>query len=276
MLVSNSTNTVWLDTLFQIVNHGQKIKPRGKDTLELLHHTVCVDMFLPQLAVPGRLISYKFMAAEALWILSGSNRVREISPYNKNIAKFSDDGSTFYGAYGPRIKEQWAYCLGKLLEDPGTRQSVLTIWRENPPQTKDYPCTVAMNFQIREGKLHLHVFMRSSDVWLGLPYDIFNFTMLALKMCCDYNDPANEERALVTGIKLGNLYLTMGSSHLYMEDYQDALGIMNDCVQLPVQQVPLGPMLAGEWKPYEDSLIHCRDHIGRVQPSDGIVWGIRP
>ena len=45
-------------------------------------------------------------------------------------------------------------------------------------QHKDIPCTVSLQFLIRENKLHLFVNMRSNDVFLGLPHDIFCFTMI--------------------------------------------------------------------------------------------------
>ena len=72
------------------------------------------------------------MAAEALWILSGDNKVETIAPYNKNIKQFSDDGIIFQGAYGPRIISQLDYVIESLRKDRESRQAVLTIWNPNP------------------------------------------------------------------------------------------------------------------------------------------------
>jgi len=177
----------------------------------------------PVLRIPDRRLSYNFMAAEAFWILSGDNTVAGIAPYNENIAKFSDDGLTFFGAYGPRINAQLDYVTRKLLEDPDTRQAGLTIWRETPPMTKDTPCTVAIWFQLRDNRLQLHVFMRSSDLWLGLPYDVFNFSMLGHLVSARLR------------VQPGLLYLTAASSHLYATNYTAARECLDSCSNTRMQ-----------------------------------------
>ena len=212
----------WLDTLTAILDHGDLVQPRGKWTREIPHLTMLVDMRQPVLMVPFRKMSYRFMAAEAYWILSGDNRVETIAPYNSRIAEFSDNGHTFYGAYGPRIKSQIDYVVSKLCADPETRQAGLTIWQENPPATKDYPCTIAVFFSIRNQLLNAHVFMRSSDVWLGIPYDVFNFSMLSHQVCALVNAAKSVVSDHTHTIKPGSLYLTAASSHLYEENWDEA------------------------------------------------------
>src|SRR5690242_2945482 len=44
---------------------------------------------------------------ESLWMLGGRNDVRSLTRFTKNMAQFSDDGETFYGAYGHR----WRVCM---------------------------------------------------------------------------------------------------------------------------------------------------------------------
>lgn len=251
---NNWASSIWLDTLAKIIANGKEVCPRGKPTLELQHHAIIVNMLHPVVLCPARKLSYTFLAAEALWILDGDNLVETIAPYNPNIAKFSDDGKVFFGAYGPRIMSQFEYVVQKLVEDADTRQAVLTIWRENPPQTKDVPCTVAIAFSIRQFRLNCHVFMRSSDAWLGLPYDVFNFSMLALKVACAYN-----QRVVQGKLDLGWLYLTMASSHLYMENREQAMDCVDEWNPLPGDEVPSMSLLGGDWNFYREQLIACRD-----------------
>lgn len=209
---------VWLNTIDDILTNGDLAAPRGKVTREILHRTVVVNMRKPVLRVPARSLSYRFMAAEAFWILTGDDRVETIAPYNSRIKDFSDDGERFFGAYGPKIVAQLPYIIEKLQADEDSRQAGLTIWRECPPQTKDVPCTVAIFFSIRAGKLNAHVFMRSSDVWLGLPYDAFNFSMLSHLVC----GLLNEHRPVTNAVEPGKLFLTAASSHLYEVNWDDA------------------------------------------------------
>ena len=176
----------------------------------------------PVLTIKERSLSYKFMAAEAFWILSGSDMVADIAPWNSRIANFSDDGERFFGAYGPKITSQLPYVVEKLKSDKDSRQAGLTIWRETPPATKDVPCTVAVFANIRNELLNISVFMRSSDAWLGLPYDVFNFSMLGHLIC-----------AHVGNLQPGCLYLTAFSSHLYESNFVDALA----CSTVPSAEV---------------------------------------
>lgn len=208
----------WTFLLYDLLNYGQLVSPRGNPTLEMPQKTIQVDMRQPVIIDPKRKLSYQFMAAEAYWILSGDDSVAGIAPWNKNIAQFSDDGERFFGAYGPKILDQLNYVVEKLRSDLDSRQAGLTIWRENPPQTKDYPCTIAIWFQVRAGKLNCHVFMRSSDAWLGIPYDVFNFSMLAHLVCCELNVDGSERHHF----EPGTLYLTAASSHLYEEHFESA------------------------------------------------------
>lgn len=208
----------WLNHACRLSLIGNRIAPRGKETKELLHKSISVDMRRPVLTVKERKLNYKFMAAEAYWILSGDDKVEGIAPYCKNISQFSDDGEIFFGAYGPKIVDQLPFVVQKLKEDPFSRQAGLTIWRENPPQTKDVPCTISIFFSIRDEKLHAHANMRSSDVWLGLPYDAFNFSMLGHLVCCRLNATGKTKT-----VRPGELCITMTSSHIY-EENEKALG----------------------------------------------------
>lgn len=220
---------VWLELLQSIKTGGKLVSPRGQPTIELQQKTIEVDMRKPVLKVPARQLSYRFMAAEAYWILSGDDRVETIARYNQRIAAFSDDGERFFGAYGPKIVDQLPYIVEKLAQDPSSRQAGLIIWREKPPVTKDVPCTVAIFFSIRGLMLNCHVFMRSSDAWLGVPYDVFNFSMLSHLVCARLN--ASSDAVHIHIIEPGTLFLTAASSHLYERDWQAA----GECMLLLLQ-----------------------------------------
>jgi thymidylate synthase len=166
------------------------------------------------------------MAAEAWWLLSGRNDVGSISPYSKQISQFSDDGETFFGSYGPPFVEQLTYVVDALGQDPDTRQATMTFWRPSPPRTKDVPCTVTIDFKIRDGRLNTHVFMRSSDNWLGVPYDAFNFTMMTCRVLELLNSQLPDY-----DIFLGNLHLTAASAHLYARDFQKVDAVLKTPTQ---------------------------------------------
>jgi thymidylate synthase len=227
-------DVAWRSILDHVMASGFEVSPRGKKTRELPQRTVAVNMNFPVLTLPERKLNYRFMAAEALWIVNGNNELSLLTPYNPRMAEFSDDGVTLAGAYGPRILSQFEYVVNTLADDAETRRATLTIWTPNPEKTKDYPCTVAMDFKIRNSKLNCHVFMRSSDIWLGLPYDVFSFTMVACEVLSRYNV------AQLTDVTLGTLYITAASMHIYEEHWNAASDLLS-ITPRPGAYTPLPP-----------------------------------
>ena len=238
-----SANRIWLRAIERVLLTGEKSAPRGLPIKEVLHHTHRIDMDHPIISIKERRLNYAFMLTEARWILEGDNQLAPLHAVNKQMQKFSDDGVTLSGAYGPRFVSQLDFVVNKLLEDPDTRQATLTLWTPNPRPSKDIPCTVAMDFKVRGGLLHAQVFMRSSDVWLGLPYDIFAFTCMAEQV---------RERLISQGggnyklLELGTLYLTAASSHLYEEHWEKA-ALIQTTVRLPGSGPSLIELTQGHW-----------------------------
>lgn len=264
-MMRHDANTAWQWWLQEILEHGESVAPRGLSTLEVPQHTVVLDMRYPIVTIPDRKLSYTFMAAEALWIVTGDNRTETIVPYNSRMAAYSDDGKTFFGAYGPRFMKQLAYVVNTLHHDNSTRQAVLTLWRQNPQPSKDIPCTVALSFMLRQGRLNLHVFMRSSDAWFGVPYDWYNFTILTLRVATLLNDRRHRDHLPPVG--LGTMHFTAASGHLYEPQYTPArqcvAAVSTRCAPVPDEAVQNWPYVLG-------ALLACRDRV------ENEWWPIRP
>lgn len=193
---------------------------RGRTSLELLAHRTVWPMSRAVVLCPNRRLGHRFLAAEAAFILSGSNRLEEIQPYAKNLRDLSDDGVHLFGAYGPPFVDQLPYVLKALRDDFGTRQAVSTSWRPRPMLSRDTPCTISNQWVIRPDgdgmpTLHCVTAMRSSDAWLGVPYDVHAFAMMSAYV-------ALHLRSSLPNVRLGNLYLVAGSQHLYTLDVDGA------------------------------------------------------
>jgi len=208
--VGDNIATVYRQVLLDVMTFGQETHPRGFNCKELSPYII--ELHHPEnniLSDSVRKINKAFAAAEFLWMFHGKNDVEYISRFNSKITEYSDDGKIFYGAYGPKIIDQLPYVEKTLKEDPWTRQAILTIWRENPPKSKDIPCTIMLHFIRRPiDTLNLIVYMRSNDIWLGLPYDIHNFTCIQMTI-------ANKLK-----LQLGSYTHVDGSLHAYEKDYE--------------------------------------------------------
>ena len=188
------------------------VSPRGKLTKELLFQSI--ELTNPRSRImfhEKRKYNIAFNCAEFIEMVNGSNSVQNLHFFNKNIAAFSDDGSTFHGAYGPRVAKWLPKIVEKLKSDKDSRQAVLNIYEAHDglcDVTKDVPCTLSLQYLVRNDKLYAFTSMRSNDLFWGLQYDLFNFTMIQELL-------ANE-----IGIDVGSYYHVAGSLHVYEEFFE--------------------------------------------------------
>lgn len=197
----------WVKLLRLLYNEGDEVSPRGLTTYEVINVSFVVHEGLGNILVnKTRDLNYRFMIAEWLWIMGGLNDVESLAKYNSIMRSFSDDGEILNGAYGPRLFPQWKYVAESLIQ-PWSRQAVASIWTTNPGPSKDVPCTLCLQWLLRDYRLHCIVTMRSSDAWLGLPYDFFTFSQLTNTL------------ATMLNIEVGSITMNLASSHLYREHW---------------------------------------------------------
>ncbi len=172
------------------------------------------------LTFDARGLNYAFSVAEWLWMVTGRTDVATVKYFNKNMAGFSDDGLTFRGAYGPAIAQQLPWIIDTLAADETSRQAVMTIWNPRPGPTKDTPCTVMFQFFVRNDALEMIAYMRSNDVWLGLPYDLFNFTQIQRQVQFALSHRLGRE------LSTGPYTHMAGSLHLYEKNFTAATDLL--------------------------------------------------
>jgi thymidylate synthase len=203
---------------------GQRRSPRGLPTIDtgftsiVLHNPLAGGMPLGI----GRNLNAAIGAVEAAQLIAGISTTKLVLKLAPQFEQYTEtmigyDGMVsdrfFWGAYGERIKMQAYAQIKKLTTDPDTRQAIITLWdpwSDNVVGRKDYPCTIALQFSIFNGVLDMNTIMRSNDAWLGLPYDVFQFTQLQQTM------------ANALGIETGTYRHTTMSLHLYERNEQDA------------------------------------------------------
>ena len=210
-------------------NFSFRSSPRGMQIKENLF--VSFTIMNPRdrlLFLPDRKFSLQYVMAEILWYLSGNNMTDWISNYSSFWKDISDDGQTANSAYGARIFKnhpyqrdpanssrsidftQWEYVKQELSKDPDSRRAVMHIRQPQDSYlaTKDVPCTLSLQFFIRQNKLHLIVQMRSNDLILGTALDVPAFTFM------------QEMMALELGVELGEYHHTSNSMHVYERHFE--------------------------------------------------------
>ena len=156
-----------------------------------------------------------FHLIEALWIIAGDNHAALPSMFLGRIKDFSDDGETFHGAYGHRLRASFGFdqltrVVMLLRDKPDTRQAVLSIWDPRldlGAVTKDTPCNDLIMLRIQRGKLNMTVCCRSNDAVLGAyGANVVQFSMLL------------EWLAAMVGVDVGTYIQMSNSFHVYADN----------------------------------------------------------
>ena len=175
---------------------------------------------------------------ELLWYLAGRNHLAFISYYLPEYRSYAD-GDQIFGGYGPRLfnwknVNQFNRIIEMLTRKRDSRQAVIQLFdsRDLDEAHKDIPCTCTLQFMIRRDRLHMITYMRSNDVWIGLPHDVFCFTML------------QEIMARSLSVELGTYKHLVGSLHLYRRSFRDARRFLEEGWQ-PTETV-MSPMPKGD------------------------------
>lgn len=182
---------------------------------------------------------------ELLWYLAKTDDLDFIAYYVPKYRLDSEDGRTLHGAYGPRLFRreninQIDNVISLLRRKPDSRRAVVQLFDASDiaQHHKEIPCTCTLQFMIRRGRLHMFTSMRSNDAFLGLPHDVFAFTMI------------QEILARDLGVELGEYKQAVGNLHLYEVDRKRAQKLVDEGWQRTDLAMP--PMPNGQpWSSIE-------------------------
>jgi thymidylate synthase len=156
-----------------------------------------------------------------------------VAPYWKSKAKFEGDLGRVYGVqwrdwvthipegqpdidddygktyFSPVYKhiDQLANLIKGLTEDPNGRRHILQAWNVGDlDQMALPPCHVMSQFYVsKDRRLSCHMYQRSVDVFLGLPFNIASYALLTHMI------------AQVCDLDVGELIISTGDTHIYLD-----------------------------------------------------------
>jgi thymidylate synthase len=257
-----------------IFNEGEEVGSRlGERVRELRHVAIQLnDPVAREILTPGRRASLPAQIAETMWILAGRNDIGWLSHYLPRAADFSDDGETWRGGYGPRLRrwnnqlDQLAGVVELLKTDPTSRRAVIAIY---DPATdsdggKDVPCNDFLIFSNRNGQLDLQITIRSNDLWWGWTgINAFEWGVML------------EVVAHLVGVAPGSLHFATANLHLYDRHWKRAQDLLSslatDYADSELTSVPFAPstridlrtfdLLLKEWFRLEEQLRNGDDTV---------------
>jgi thymidylate synthase len=229
--------TPYLNLLKDILDNGEWRNDRTSvGTISVFGRQLRFDLRRAFPAVTTKRLAWKAVAGELLWFIEGSSderRLAEIThgtrkgvttiwtpnalaPYWKPKAKFEGDLGRIYGVQwrdwqkplhgltGYKV-DQLKLLIEAIKRDPNGRRHILTAW--NPGELEDMalpPCHVMCQFYVnKKRELSCHMYQRSVDVFLGLPFNIASYALFTHMI------------AQVCDLSVGELIISTGDTHIY-------------------------------------------------------------
>jgi thymidylate synthase len=246
---ATTTDDLMRRAIGSLIKSGELISPSRGPAIELCG--VGLELVNPRARLSrsearGRIFS---CLGELCWYLSGSNSTAQVSYYIRAYEEESENGE-IHGGYGPRLIDwngvnQIVGIIDTLRRKPDSRRAVVQLFDHDDLQGehKDVPCTCTLQFLVRHDQLQLISYMRSNDIYLGLPHDIFAFTMLQELVARSLNLP------------MGRYLHFVGSLHLYERDRPKAMEFLKEGWQSTTSCMPVMP--AGDpWPAVQSLLAH--------------------
>jgi thymidylate synthase len=147
--------------------------------------------------------------------------------------------------------DQLKVLIDGIKQNPYSRRHILTAW--NPGELEEMalpPCHVLCQFYVnKKNQLSCHMYQRSVDVFLGLPFNIASYALLTNMI------------ARVCKLKVGELIISTGDTHIYL-DHQDQVREQLTRSEYPLPELYLNPEITDidRYTMNDINLIEYRSH----------------
>lgn len=225
----------YLDLLQHIIDHGDDKSDRtGTGTRSIFGYQMRFNLADGFPALTTKKIWMKGVIHELLWMLSGSTNVK---PLQNVGVKIWDEWADKDGELGPVYGDMWRNfphyewdgleggpvytdqikdVLHQISVDPNSRRLIVTAWHPGLVEECGLPpCHMMFQFHIVNDRLSCHMYQRSADVFLGVPFNIASYALLTMMV------------AQVCGLVAGDFIHTFGDVHIYnnhKEQVEEQLG----------------------------------------------------
>ncbi|MBI2968353.1 MAG: thymidylate synthase [Bacteroidetes bacterium] len=239
----------YLGLLNHILEKGVLKKDRtGTGTLSVFGYQMRFDLSEGFPLLTTKKLHTRSIIHELLWFLKGETNTRYLRENNVTIW---DEWADNEGELGPVYGKQWrswpapdgrkidqiSNLIEEIKRNPDSRRLIVSAWNvADVDRMALPPCHCLFQFYIQppsnspqggegKGKLSCHLYQRSADTFLGVPFNIGSYSLLTLMV------------AQVCGLEVGEFVHTFGDVHLYLNHIEQAK------LQIQRQPRPLPQMI---------------------------------
>lgn len=219
----------YLQLMKSIMDRGvSRMDRTGTGTMSLFGPQLVFDLANGFPLMTTKRIHFKSVAHELLWMLRGETNIKSLNAVGVTIW---DEWADENGELGPVYGKQWRSWIGvsdkyanglrvvdqitdvvhSIKTNPYSRRHIVSAW--NPVEVDDMklpPCHCMFQFYVADGRLSCHMYLRSADIFLGVPFNVASYALLTQMI------------AHVTGYRVGRLIVSYGDVHLYSNHVEQA------------------------------------------------------
>ncbi|HEY1062562.1 MAG TPA: thymidylate synthase [Daejeonella sp.] len=193
----------------------QKSDRTGTGTKSIFGHQLRFDLSDGFPLITTKKMHLKSIIYELLWFLKGETNIKYLNEHGVTIW---DEWADKNGELGPIYGYQWrkwetpdgrhidqiSQVINQIKSNPDSRRMIVSAWNVADIEKMSLPaCHAFFQFYVAEGKLSCHMYQRSADMFLGVPFNIASFSLLTLMV------------AQVTGLNPGDFVHSFGDTHIY-------------------------------------------------------------
>lgn len=233
------SETGYLQLLREVLEHGRDRKDRtGVGTRGLFGGQLRFDLRSSFPLLTTKKVHLKSIIHELLWFVRGDTQVKSLKDVGVSIwdewataeqtARFGRQEGDLGPVYGHQWRnfgatkkadgtfekdgtDQLAKLMHDIVEKPNSRRLIVTGWNpEEADQVALPPCHTLFQFHVQDDEVSCHLYQRSADLFLGVPFNIASYALLTLMV------------AQAAGKKPGDFVHSFGDVHLYSNHFEQA------------------------------------------------------
>lgn len=240
------------DMLRHIINNGKIRQDRtGTGTISVFGYQNRYNLQDGFPLVTTKKIHFKSVVHELLWMLSGNCNIRYLQ---ENGVTIWDEWADENGYLGPVYGKQWRSwydpsitlentkldgcyidqiknVINEIKTNPYSRRLVVSAWNvADLPYMKLQPCHVLFQFYVHDNKLSCHLYQRSADAFLGVPFNIASYALLTSMI------------AHVCNLEVGEFIHSFGDLHIY-NNHRDQVNMQLTRIPMQLPKLSLNPCM---------------------------------
>jgi len=231
----------YLKLMHTVIEDGKGKKSRGVHGIRsIFGYQMKFDLRYGFPMLTTKKLPFKIMLNELFWFISGNTNIKFLNDHKINYWNdFADKNGDLGPVYGSQWRkwptfvdirtgksanketpkefleyqeiDQLVRVINEIKNTPDSKAMIVSA--HNPAQIIEMrlpPCHAFFQFNVTKGKLKLHLYQRSSDIFLGLPFNIAQYALLLMMV------------AQVTGYEARELVVSIGDGHLYYNHIEPA------------------------------------------------------